>query len=263
MPPPPARWGMAMLAALLPLGCSTGPVGGGDRSPPSDGNYATPSGLPRDYPWHTEIVAATFWVGEVVDPEAADGSQELSAYDSRWMDRYGGCDGMWIHGECRTEQRYAENGWWPRHMEPQMNPFYLDLPFDDVNDDAAFAMRGEVIPWAGDPGYAEHIDDRSFSLMKNRWVEIRHAGRTCYGQIMDAGPGVYDDAPYVFGIDDRRPANRKFRGAGMDVSPALNGCLDLAGLNQLISRVEWRFVEAGEVPSGPWSRLVDDDPRVH
>jgi len=26
------------------------------------------------YPWHTGIVSTTFWVGEVFDPNAADGS---------------------------------------------------------------------------------------------------------------------------------------------------------------------------------------------
>jgi len=35
------------------------------------------------YPWHTDIVATTFWVGEVFDPNAADGSQVISTYDSQ------------------------------------------------------------------------------------------------------------------------------------------------------------------------------------
>ena len=34
------------------------------------------------YPWHTDIVATTFWVGEVFDPNASDGSQVISTYDS-------------------------------------------------------------------------------------------------------------------------------------------------------------------------------------
>ncbi|RLV55681.1 hypothetical protein D9V41_09445 [Aeromicrobium phragmitis] len=251
---------LALALGILPLSCSAIP--GGDETMRPPGTFASPSPLPRTYPWHTDILAATFWVGEVLDPDAPDGSQRVSTYDSRWMERYGGCDGVWIDQQCQTEQRYEEDGWWPRHVEPRMNPFYLDLPFDDVNDDSAFAMRGDVIPWAVDPGYAEHVGDRSFSLMKNRWVQLRHSGRTCYGQIADAGPGVYDDAGYVFGIDDRRPVSRAFRGAGLDVSPALNGCLDLAGLDQLISRVDWRFVEAEDVPDGPWTRIVDDDPWV-
>ncbi len=226
------------------------------------GVFAEAGELPRDYPWHTEIIAATFWVGEILDPLASDGSQRVSTYDSQWIERYGGCDGQQIGRECRTEQRHAEDGYWPRSMEPRMNPFYLDLPYDDVNDELGFAWRGEVVPWAHDPDYAGLVDDPAFSLMKNRWVEIRHGDRTCFGQIADAGPANYHDTAYVFGTDDTPPSTTKFRGAGMDVSPALNACLGLAGLDMLQSRVDWRFVESGDVPDGPWTRLVDDDPRV-
>jgi len=252
--------GAVVVAALTVwIWASKGPSP--DPGEPS-GEFAEPSGTPRSYPWHTDIVAATFWVGEVLDPNASDGSQRVSTYDSDWLDRYGGCDGIWREAKCRTEQRHAENDYWPSRTEPKMNPFYLDLPYDDVNDDRGFAWRGQVISWADDPGYADDVDDRSVSLMKTRWVEIRHRDRTCFGQIADAGPGEYHDAGYVFGIDDRRPVNTDFAGAGMDVSPALNACLDLAGLDELKSRVDWRFVEADDVPEGPWTRLVDADRRV-
>ena len=81
-------------------------------------------------------------------------------------------------------------------------------------------------------------------------------GRECYGQIQDAGPSVYDDADYVFGEDDRRPANSLYNGAGLDVSPALNGCLGFADLNGASDRVNWQFVEADEVPEGPWREII-------
>ena len=67
--------------------------------------------------------------------------------------------------------------------------------------------------------------------MKNRWVQLQRSGHVCYGQIEDAGPGDYDDATYVFGTDNARPANKRFNGAGLDVSPALNGCLAFTDLN--------------------------------
>lgn len=211
---------------------------------------------PRDYPWHRDIVAATFWVGEIFDPKAIDGSQEISAYDADWMANYGGCDGVVEDGVCQTEPRDASNDFFPRQMTPLQNPFYLDLPFDDINNRRAFAMRGDVVPWADDPGYRGRAKDRSFSFMKNRWVELRRDGRTCYGQIQDAGPGVYDDAAYVFGDDDARPASTKFKNAGLDVSPALNGCLGFSELNSLSDRVDWRFVDDLAVPEGPWTRIV-------
>jgi len=215
-------------------------------------------GLPETgYPWHTGIVATTFWVGEVFDPEAADGSQQFSAYDANWMDSYGGCDGVvTAAGDCETEPRTAENGYFPRAMDPRENPFYLDLPFDDVNDHIAFQERGEVVPWADEASYAAVVDDRSHSLMKNRWVALHRNGRVCYGQIEDAGPGEYADAAYVFGRNDERPANERFNGAGLDVSPALNGCLGFDELDGDGDRVDWAFVDEADVPDGPWMKIV-------
>lgn len=212
------------------------------------------------YPWHTGIIATTFWVGEVFDASASDGSQRISTYDSDWLGSYGGCDGIQVGEECRTETRTAEDDWFPSAMTPLENPFYLDLPFDDVNDDEGFATRGQVIPWALDPAYAPLVDDPSASLMKNRWVVLRKDGRVCYGQIQDAGPGEYRDAAYVFGSDDRRPANARYNGAGLDVSPALNGCLGFADLNGDGDRVDWAFVDDADVPAGPWTRIVTDSP---
>lgn len=210
----------------------------------------------RDHPWHRDVVAATFWVGEILDPKAIDGSQEISAYDSQWMANYGGCDGVVEAGVCQTEPRHASNGFFPQQMTPSQNPFYLDLPFDDINNPRAFAMRGDVVPWADDPGYRGRAEDKKFSFMKNRWVELRKDGRTCYGQIQDAGPALYDDAAYVFSDDDTRPASTKFNGAGLDVSPALNGCLGFSELDGLNDRVDWRFVQDTAVPDGPWTRII-------
>ena len=60
--------------------------------------------------------------------------------------------------------------------------------------------------------------------------------------------GQYDDAEYVFGADDERPKNTKFNSAGMDVSPAVNGCLGFSDINGEDDRVDWRFVEVTDVP---------------
>ncbi len=211
---------------------------------------------PRHYPEHTGIVATTFWVGEIFDPQTEDGSQMFSTYDDHWFDNYGGCDGRIRDGVCRTERRVKKNGYFPRHMTPKQNPFYLDLPYDDLNDPIGFARRGQVIPWAHKPRYVDSIGDSQVSLMKNRWVRIASRGRVCFGQIQDAGPGKYHDARYVFGHTDARPASKRFNNAGMDVSPALNGCLKFRSLNGKRDRVSWRFVDARDVPRGPWKRLV-------
>jgi hypothetical protein len=223
------------------------------RAAPAPQVSPAPSGR---YPLHTGIVATTFWVGEVFDPTAEDGSQVLSTYDDDWLAHYGGCDGVVVGEECRTERRVAANGWFPSRMTPRENPFYLDLPFDDVNDPDAAARRAEVVPWAHDPGWAERLADPDRSVMKNRWVAVRKGGRVCFGQVQDAGPGEYDDAEYVFGTDDARPANKRYNGAGMDVSPALNGCLGFAELDGEDDRVDWWFVDDADVPEGPWTRVV-------
>jgi hypothetical protein len=216
----------------------------------------------REYPWHRDIVATTFWVGEVMDPLATDGSQEYSTYDANWLANYGGCDGIVEYGVCRTERRDASNGFFPTGMTPRQNPFYLDLPFDDINNSAAFSMRAKVIPWADDPGYRGRADDPTFSLMKDRWVQLRKGAATCYGQIEDAGPAVYDDAAYVFGTGDRRPANARFNGAGLDVSPAVNGCLGFGQLDGQHDRVDWRFIDDVDVPDGPWKRVITSRPLI-
>ncbi|WP_197502250.1 hypothetical protein [Mycobacterium sp. E2733] len=177
-------------------------------------------------PWHYDIVATNFWVGEVLDPNADDGSQEISAYDNAWMAHYGGCDGIVdAHGVCGFEYRSADNGFFPRHVTARQNPFYLDLPLEDQ------------------------------AVMQHRWVQLQKDGHTCYGQVEDAGPAVYDDRDYVLGT--ARPKNTRFNGAGMDVSPALYGCLGFtAGPDAASDKVNWRFVDASDVPAGPWTRIV-------
>jgi hypothetical protein len=225
----------------------------------------------RTYPWHTDIVATTFWVGELFDGALEDGSQVCSTYDSKWAYHWsgidqgrvpddapgcpgailGGCDGVWIDGRCETEPRTAHNDWFPTQVRP------LENPFDDLHDPIGFARRCEVIPWANDPGYAGRCHDRSFSYMKNRWVRlVGPNGRVGYGQIQDAGPShddLYHDVDYVFGSDDARPMQQQFNNAGIDVSPALNGYLGFAELNGSNDRVDWQFVEREDVPDGPWT----------
>lgn len=243
---------------------------------------AAASGTSRTYPAHTAITATTFWVGEVFDASATDGSQVCSTYDDRWAARWsgrsgsavaaagtdcagapvGGCDGRPSGAgptfRCATERRSAATSWFPTSsaVQPRENPFYLDLPFDDVHDDWGFAHRAQLVPWAGDAGYAGRATDGSFSYLKNRWVRLSYQGRTCFGQVQDAGPGEYHDAAYVFGATDARPLSTRYGGAGLDVSPALTGCLGFADLDGVTSGVRWRFVENVDVPAGPWTRVV-------
>ncbi|MBJ8337279.1 hypothetical protein JGU71_00140 [Antrihabitans sp. YC3-6] len=238
----------AGLMAMVMLACSSADSAG---SPDS-----------KNYPWHTNIVSTTFWVGEVLDPNAVDGSQMVSAYDANWYANFGGCDGVVADGRCQTEPRSAQNDYFPTRITPLQNPFYLDLPYDDINIEANLRGRAEVVPWADEPEYLGRAEDRSFSFMKNRWVKLKKGDRICFGQVQDAGPARYDDARYVFGADDARPANTRFNNAGLDVSPALNGCLGFQDLDGSRDRVDWAFVDEAAVPEGPWTRIVTTSPVV-
>ncbi|MGO4493261.1 hypothetical protein AB4Y86_14385 [Arthrobacter sp. 2YAF22_2] len=244
------------------------------------------------YPTHTNVISTTFWVGEIFNASLADGSQVCSTYSSQWAFQhtgvnlgttpasasgcpgsiYGGCDGVssgtGTNFTCSTEARDASNGYFPKNQpQPKENPFYLDLPYDDVNDTVAFQQRCSVIPWAASDNAAtgvDHCKDPNYSYMKNRWVKLSGPnGNVCYGQIQDAGPSsgtAYHDAGYVFGSQNLRPANADFstdatQGAGMDVSPALNGCLGFAELNGSGDHVSWSFVDRANVPAGPWLKV--------
>lgn len=211
---------------------------------PSVSPTASPTPSGATYPWHTDITATVFWVGEPV----GNGSSEdnaLSAYDDAWQEHYGGFDDY-------SYRRTAQENYFPRGFTPKENPFYLDLPYDDLNVTTNRRTRTSVIPWAigqQDPG-------RGYSFMKNRWVRIERNGVTCYGQNQDAGPYVYNDAAYVFGSDDPRPQSTEANNAGMDVSPALRDCLGFRELNGDRDKVNWQFVDAADVPEGPWTIVV-------
>ncbi len=255
-----AAFVLAASAAVVVSACSSASPAGAEHTGPTPGSAAKPSATTTTYPWHTKIVSTTFWVGEIFDPNASDGSQVVSTYDSNWLDDYGGCDGVVAHNSCETEKRTSANGFFPLHMTPLENPFYLDLPFDDINDAAAFARRGSVIPWAHEAPYVNEITNPNVSLMKNYWVEIKKSKHVCYGQIEDAGPGQYNNAAYVFSKHNTRPSNKKYNHAGMDVSPALNGCLNYSELNGEDDKVSWRFVRPSDVPTGPWTTLITTSP---
>jgi hypothetical protein len=254
----------------------------------------TPPASGTTYPLHTNIVATTFWVGELFDASLSDGSQLCSTYDSDWAYHhtgknlgttpssdpgcagaiFGGCDGVSSGTtastfKCATERRTAANGYFPtKQPTPLENPFYVDLPYDDLNDSTAFRERCTVIPWAAADNARTGVNNcanENYSYMKNRWVQITGPnGATVYAQNEDAGPSsgsLYHDKNYVFSTSDARPANKKFsgdpsQGAGMDVSPAVNGALGFADLDGDNDHISWRWVDAADVPAGPWKTVV-------
>lgn len=187
------------------------------------------------YPLHEDIVATVFWVGERGNRDNDFISNVESAWDDQWMKHYGGVD-----------DPQERNGYKPSGFEPNENPFYFALPYDDFDDDGERKESAiEVIFWVNEKEWPE-----SESMLKNRWIMIRRNGRTAYAQWEDTGPFLYDDSGYVFGED--RPSNTIMEGSGLDVSPAVADYLAIDGSDI----VSWRFVDFSDVPDGPWKEVI-------
>ena len=98
-----------------------------------------------------------------------------------------------------------------------------------------------MIPW-----FREAFVKEGQSVCKGRWVAIQHGRRVAYAQWEDCGPFRTDHYQYVFGDD--RPRPNLNQGAGLDVSPAVRDYLGIAGKDVC----DWKFVDARDVPPGPW-----------
>jgi peptidoglycan/LPS O-acetylase OafA/YrhL len=204
--------------------------------------------FPARYPWHTGIEATVFWIGAVTrtTPGDDDGQSLASAWDSRWAEHYGGCDGSGTTGAaCGSDvaNRVAPD-FFPTTTVPQENPYYVGLPYNDLI--SSKSTDRHRLGWAADPGFAVRLFDRSVSFVKNRWVGVRGPRGTCYAQVEDVGPGVLDP-DYVLGTARPRSVY------GINLSPAVYRCVGLqpdAGSGT----VAWRFVDAPE--PGPWARLI-------
>jgi hypothetical protein len=183
---------------------------------------------PSNFAWKRKIVTTTFWVGQDANGYN-DTTNYKSAWDANWTETFGGTD--------NPTQRF---GFLPKgRFAVTQNPFYVALPFNDVKFPE---LARKWVPWYN-KDFAKN--NPYVSQCKGRWVEIQsQSGKVCYAQWQDVGPFRYDHAAYVFGKE--RPST--FNRAGLDVSPAVKTMLGLCGLDQC----DWRFVEAWEVPHGPW-----------
>ena len=185
-----------------------------------------------EYAWRVRIATTVFWVGEqatVSNPV----SNDKSAWDTDWISSYGGMDSP--NPEDRTK-------FVPASFVPRQNPFYVALPYNDVDDHHTKQEAAQVIPWFNNA----FVRDGQ-STCKGRWVAIRHGRKVCYAQWEDVGPFQTDHWQYVFG--DERPRANSNRDAGLDVSPAVREYLGLEN----IDFCDWKFVEFLQVPIGPWA----------
>ncbi len=180
------------------------------------------------YPWHENITATVFWVGEGESNDNGYIHNRSSAWMTDWMGAFGGLDD--------PDNRCGYN---PCGFTPKENSFYFALPYGDYTESGLKANLS-VVPW-----YKGLINEGD-SILKNRWIEIRHNGKMAYAQWEDVGPFEENDSGYVFG--NQVPKLH----VGLDVSPATRDYLQMGGK----STVSWRFIEQSNVPSGPWKNKV-------
>ena len=193
------------------------------------------------YPWRTGIVTTIFWVGE-----PAGGNNPVhnisSSWDLNWMQSFGGYDNP-------NPSERSSSSFVCTHFTPRQNPFYFALPYNDVTHGSTKPEAKVVIPW-----FRETFIEEGKSVCKDRWIAIRASnGKVCYAQWSDCGPFRTDHWQYVFG--NEKPKPNLNGGAGLDISPAVRDYLGLSGTDT----TDWRFVDAGEVPSGPWTRYGDNN----
>ncbi|MEM1082749.1 MAG: hypothetical protein AAGI48_01395 [Verrucomicrobiota bacterium] len=192
------------------------------------------------YPWKKDITATVFWIGEKPTPRNPT-PNHMSSWDMQWRDNFGGYDNPDPKARVAC---HRTSDFRPRNFAPQLNPFYIALPYNDVARWGRHKPEAsKVIPW-----FKRHAPKPGHTVLKGRWIQIYHDGRSCYAQWEDCGPWVTDDWQYVFG--NSRPKNRSNGGAGIDISPSVRDYLGLKSGE----KCHWRFVEAAQVPYGPWKR---------
>jgi hypothetical protein len=196
---------------------------------------------PGEYAWKQAIATTVFWVGEqatVNNPV----SNDKSAWDAGWVSNYGGLD---------SPNPEARVNFVPANFTPRQNPFYVALPYNDVDDHHTKPEAAQVIPWFNN----SFVRDGQ-SVCKGRWIVIRHGNKACYAQWEDVGPFQTDHWQYVFG--NERPSPNRNQNAGLDVSPAVRQYLGLGDLDFC----DWKFVEFARVPVGPWALYGDNNPFI-
>lgn len=187
------------------------------------------------YPWHENINTTVFWVGEAADESNGHIHNRSSTWVVEWEEAFGGVDDP----ERRCDHL-------PCDFTPKENPFYAALPYNDIDGSCQAKSSQKEIPWYNPNSPTKEGD----SEIKNRWLEVVHNGMTAYVQLQDAGPFGEDDFDYVFG--DSPPDYE----VGLDVSPATASYLKMSGYDQ----TDWRFVDAEDVPDGPWKQIVTTSP---
>lgn len=192
------------------------------------------------YPWKTHVTCTIFWIGE--QPTARNPTPNCkSSWDQKWAINFGGYDDP---DPANRIADHATGDFRPKKFVPKLNPFYIALPYNDVQGWAKHKPEASrVIPW-----FHRMRPQPGKTVCKGRWIQIFFNGRSCYAQWEDCGPWVTDDWEFVFG--NKPPKATQNGSAGIDLSPSVRDYLGLRSGQ----KVHWRFVEDAQVPYGPWKK---------
>lgn len=192
------------------------------------------------YPWRQNITATVFWVGEQPTQNNPTPNHK-SSWDQEWAINFGGYDNP---DPTARIANHTTGEFRPKGFTPRLNPFYIALPYNDVAGWSRHKPEApKVIPW-----FARMKPEPGKTVLKGRWVQIYNGKRSCYAQWEDCGPWVTDDWEYVF--LGKPPKNGANKSAAIDISPSIRDYLGL----QSGQKCHWRFVEAAQVPYGPWKK---------
>ena len=183
----------------------------------------------RSFQWKRNIVTTVFWIGE-----APTRNNPVPNTKSSW-------DGLWVSTFGGVDSPMHRKGLLPMGFVPSANPFYVALPYNDISKTGTKPEARLVVPW-----FPETFVRNGTSVLKGRWLAVRHGDRIAYAQWEDCGPFRTDHWQYVFG--NERPRPNLNGGAGLDVSPAIRDFLGLSGKDLC----DWSFVDVEDVPAGPW-----------
>ncbi len=211
---------------------------------PEQPNFPSPSSVPtpapwesKDFPWRRNVQVLIFWIGQPASPTNPIANNS-SAWNPNWLDDFGGVD-----------DPLERNGFFPKKFAPKINPFYVALPYNDL-DDTGFHKEeaAEVIPW-----YWRKARSKYDSLCNNRWLALHFKERICYAQWKDVGPKYADDWSYVF--KGKFKAREKGDQARILISPAIRDYLQVPQGEE----ISWKFLENYEIPKGPWEPWIELD----
>jgi hypothetical protein len=202
------------------------------------GRGAALSGGPGRYPWKLNIMTTVFWIGER-PAQNNPVPNDKSSWDRNWVYNYGGYD----NPDPGSRRNFVPVGFVPRQ-----NPFYVALPYNDVEGGSTKSEAKAVIPW-----FKDAFVRSGQTVLKGRWLAIRYGRKICYAQWEDCGPFRTDHWQYVFG--NERPRPNLNQGAGLDVSPAVRDYLGMSSKDV----VDWKFAEFREVPPGPWAMYGENN----